>query len=287
MYPAETALLLFRNSPGGSPEASEGRAPSRPQPAYPSVCNAARISSRMAGSSIVAGILKSSPSAILTMVARRILPDRVLGRRLTTSACLKAATGPIWSRTSLTHSALISASGRLVRNADHGAFGNVRVAGQYLFHCASGQAMVRDVYDVVGPGHDVEIPVLIHISGVACFIVAREVVQVALLEPVFRVPKRRKCAWRQGKLDGDSAEFTRFQWVSTFVENLHVIARHRHRGRAELDRQLLDAHRIRSDGPACLRLPPVIDNGYVQHPLRPLDGVRIGPLPRQKQGLQR
>jgi hypothetical protein len=40
------------------------------------------ISSRMAGSSIVAGILSSaSPSAIFCMVARRILPDRVLGKR--------------------------------------------------------------------------------------------------------------------------------------------------------------------------------------------------------------
>jgi hypothetical protein len=42
------------------------------------------------------------PSAIFFMVPRRILPERVLGRRLTVMAILKAATGPIFSRTSAT-----------------------------------------------------------------------------------------------------------------------------------------------------------------------------------------
>ena len=47
------------------------------------------------------------------MVPRRILPERVLGRRFTTITVLKAATGPISSRTSLTTSPSISAVGRL------------------------------------------------------------------------------------------------------------------------------------------------------------------------------
>ena len=59
---------------------------------------------------MVAGILNSAQSAILTMVARRILPERVFGRRSTTATSLNAATGPIFSRTSLMHSALISSS---------------------------------------------------------------------------------------------------------------------------------------------------------------------------------
>ena len=56
---------------------------------------------------MVAGILNSSPSAILTMVARRILPERVLGRRSTTVTSLKAATGPIWRQAFLYESELI------------------------------------------------------------------------------------------------------------------------------------------------------------------------------------
>ena len=48
---------------------------------------------------MVAGTLYSTLSAILCMVPRRILPERVLGSRLTTTAVLKAATGPMRSRT--------------------------------------------------------------------------------------------------------------------------------------------------------------------------------------------
>jgi hypothetical protein len=46
--------------------------------------DASPISSRIAGSSMVAGIFQSSPSAIFCMVPRRILPERVLGSRSTT-----------------------------------------------------------------------------------------------------------------------------------------------------------------------------------------------------------
>ena len=42
------------------------------------------------------------------MVPRRILPERVLGRRGTVMASLNAATGPIFSRTSATISRSIS-----------------------------------------------------------------------------------------------------------------------------------------------------------------------------------
>ena len=48
----------------------------------------------MAGSSIVAGILYSSLSAIFLIVPLKIFPDLVLGNLLTTIAILKAATGP-------------------------------------------------------------------------------------------------------------------------------------------------------------------------------------------------
>ena len=47
------------------------------------------------------------------MVPRRILPERVLGRRATVTAILKAATGPILSRTSATSSFSISAGSRV------------------------------------------------------------------------------------------------------------------------------------------------------------------------------
>ena len=53
-------------------------------------------------------MVQVSPSAIFFMVPRRILPERVFGSRGTVIASLKAATGPILSRTSATHSLSIS-----------------------------------------------------------------------------------------------------------------------------------------------------------------------------------
>ena len=78
--------------PGRSPGAA---APPRSRP-------------RIAGSSIVAGTLYCLPSAMLFMVPRRILPERVLGRRATAATSLNAATGPICSRTRWISSALRS-----------------------------------------------------------------------------------------------------------------------------------------------------------------------------------
>src|SRR5205823_6704878 len=75
---------------------------------YPTVANAAVISSRTAGSSIVGGTRYSIPSAIFLIVPRRILPERVLGSRGTTRAVLNAATGPIRSRTIRTSSSAMA-----------------------------------------------------------------------------------------------------------------------------------------------------------------------------------
>jgi len=60
---------------------------------------------------MVAGIVQLSPSAIFFIVPRRIFPERVFGSRPTVVASLNAATGPIFSRTSATHSFSISVGG--------------------------------------------------------------------------------------------------------------------------------------------------------------------------------
>src|SRR5207247_336940 len=66
---------------------------------YPRAFSASPISSRMPGSSMVAGTVYSTPSAMRFTVPLRIFPERVFGRRFTTAAVLKLATGPMPSRT--------------------------------------------------------------------------------------------------------------------------------------------------------------------------------------------
>ncbi len=109
------AIALDREQPsqGRSREVSRDRArgltcssaPLRPPHA---ALTPTPISSRIAGSSIVAGIVQASPSAIFFIVPRRIFPERVFGSRATMIASLNAATGPIFSRTSTTSSRSIS-----------------------------------------------------------------------------------------------------------------------------------------------------------------------------------
>src|SRR4051794_18382934 len=79
---------------------------------YPIADNPAEISSRIEGSSIVAGAVHGTPSAIFFTVPRTILPERVLGSRFTTIADLNDTTGPICRRTSSTSSATSSARSR-------------------------------------------------------------------------------------------------------------------------------------------------------------------------------
>jgi hypothetical protein len=56
---------------------------------YPIAARFAAISSKIAGSSIVGGIVYATPSAIFLIVPRTILPERVFGSRLTGVAALK------------------------------------------------------------------------------------------------------------------------------------------------------------------------------------------------------
>ncbi|MEY9610320.1 hypothetical protein ABIF21_003194 [Bradyrhizobium elkanii] len=70
------------------------------------------------------------------------------------------------------------------------------------------------------------------------------------------------------------------------VDDVDLIARHRHRGRAVLDRQLAEPDRIAGDAPSGLGLPPVVDDRHLQLLLGPLHRRRIGALAGEEQGAE-
>ena len=74
--------------------------------------------------------------------------------------------------------------------------------------------------------------------------------------------------------------------MAAFVQDLHIKARHRHRRRADLDRQSLNPDGVRGNGIAGFGLPPMVDHRHVQMALGPQNGVRVGTLPGKVQGLQ-
>ena len=116
---------------------------------------------------MVAGIFHSLLSAIFCMVPRRILPDRVLGRRLTTVAVLKdghRADAVAHHLHDLLDDLVVAAGDpglqhdeadghlalEVVVHAEDRALGHVLVVGQHLLHGAGGEAVAGHVDDVVG-----------------------------------------------------------------------------------------------------------------------------------------
>jgi hypothetical protein len=144
----------------------------------------------------------------LRIVARRIFPDRVFGRRSTTVAVLNAATAPDPAadhlhdlRDDLLVRALDprlkneEADGKLalelVLGPDHGALGDVRVRGQNLLDRSGRQAMAGYVDDVVGAGQHEHVARVIDVPSVGGLVVAGERRKVDLTEAFVCVPQCR------------------------------------------------------------------------------------------------
>jgi hypothetical protein len=69
----------------------------------------------------------------------------------------------------------------LVRDADDGALGHIRMIRQHLLHAAGGEAMAGHVDDVVDAAHDEQIAVVVDEAGIAGQVVPG-LVQVGLQE---------------------------------------------------------------------------------------------------------
>ena len=160
------------------------------------------------------------------------------------------------------------------------------MACQHLFHRTGRQAMPGNVDHVIGAGHDVEIAVLIDIARIAGFIKAGEMGEIALHEAGFGVPQGGQRAGGQRQADGDGAQRAGGHRVAALIQHLHVVARHGDGGRADLDRQGFDAHRIGGNGVAGFGLPPVVDHRHLHMALRPEDGIGVGAFAGQIDGLQ-
>ena len=70
--------------------------------------------------------------------------------------------------------------------------------GKHLFQLARRQAVARDIDDVVGARHDVEIAVLVLVAGITGLVIAGEGRQIFLDKGVVRAPDAGKAGWRQG-----------------------------------------------------------------------------------------
>ena len=173
---------------------------------------------------------------------------------------------------------------QIIGDADDGAFGHVRVGGQNLFHGPGGEAVAGDVDDVVGARHDVEIAVLVDVSGVGGFVIAGKARQIAFDEALIVAPQRWQAGGRQRQFHADGAQFSGGQLFAVFVQHVDFVTGHGHAGRAVFRWQKAQPHGIGGDGPSGFGLPPVVDHRHAQMALGPVQGVGIGALAGQEEG---
>ena len=173
-----------------------------------------------------------------------------------------------------------------VGEADHGAFGDGRVLADHLFHGAGGEPVSGDVDDVVGAAHDEDVAVLVPVAGVAGGVVALERLEVGGNVAFVVAPERGQGAGRQRQAQDDVAFRAGLDVPAGAVDDVEPEAGHRDAGRAGLDRQSVEAAGVGADGPAGLRLPPVVDHRNTEDPGGPVEGVGVQPLAGREQGAQ-
>ena len=93
-----------------------------------------------------------------------------------------------------------------IRNADHGAFGNIGMCRQDLLDLPGGEAMGGDIDDVVGSGRCVDVAVAVDEPGIGGLIEAGKGAQISGDEFVVGLPQARQRAGRQWQFDRQRAD---------------------------------------------------------------------------------
>ena len=138
--------------------------------------------------------------------------------------------------------------------------------------------MGRDVDDIVGPGHDMDVAILVHDAGVArVHPLAIEPAQVALVEALLVLPEGPERRRGERQRQDDVAHLAARHLVALVVHDPHVEPRHRLARRAGLDIErrvvpyrcppiapgVRDERDARDGGPR-LGAPPVVDDAGVR-----------------------
>ena len=143
--------------------------------------------------------------------------------------------------------------------------------------------MPGHVDDVVDAAHDIEVAVVVAKPGVSREIEPRMLRQIGPEKAFVVLPQRRERSGRQRQPDDQPADLVRSGFLAGIGEHADVVARNRTRRRSGLHRQQAKAGAVRDRGPAKFRLPPVIDDRYMQPVSRPQERIRIAAFSGQEQ----
>ena len=172
---------------------------------------------------------------------------------------------------------------------NHCHFGNARMTGDTLFNLARPQPMPGNVNHIVSAPENKVITVSIadppvksgvHRTGKQRPVRLHKAVVVA--PNGLNTPRRQRPFHHQHPFLVDAARF-----AGDFIEQLHVIAIHRHAGATQTRRPVVQTASNRHNRPAGFGLPVVVDDRHIQRIAHPTGGRLVQRLPRQIEHFQR
>ncbi len=267
-----------------------------------------------AGSSIVVRSPGSRPSQTAWIARRSSLPERVFGSTLTKCTRAGRASAPscvvdrlhdvaFEPQARRRHRRARAASLRddeghrdlalqRIGHADHRDLGDVRMARDALLDLARAEPVAGDVDDVVGAAEDEVVAVGVADAPVEGVVDAAGPGCCPSRSRTKRASSRHTVCMQPGGI-GPSITTTPLRFGSTMscagrlVDQLDVVAVHRHARAAELARRRLDAVGDRQDRPAALGLPVVVDDRLAERLGDPRRGRLVERLAGQEQRAQR
>ncbi|MNE53012.1 hypothetical protein D3C80_1477120 [compost metagenome] len=157
------------------------------------------------------------------------------------------------------------------------------MTGDQVFHFAGGQAMTRNVDDIVGAPHDVDEAVFIQITAIAGVVIARIRGEVGVQVTLVIAPQGLAAAWRQWQGNHNGALLVGAEQLAFVVQHAHVIPRHCAVARTGSRRATVQPDTGRSHRPAGFGLPPVVMHSLAAGVLQPLVGTGVELLAGQEQ----
>ncbi len=176
-----------------------------------------------------------------------------------------------------------------VLHADYRHFGNVRIAGNTLLDLARPQPVPCHVYHVIRTPQNEVIAVSVTNAPVKGGVhLARKQRPVGIHKPRVIPPDSLDTARRQRPFNHQhTLLIRRTRFTGHLIEQLYVVAVHRHAGTAQTRRPVVQPAGNCHNRPAGFGLPVVIDNRDAQRFCYPTGGWFVQRFPRQIQHLQR
>ena len=153
------------------------------------------------------------------------------------------------------------------------------MAGQHFLQLTGGKPVAGHVDHIVDATHDIDVAVRVPMAAIPGEVEAGVAGPIGIDIALMVAPNGGEGARRQRLLEDDGALFAGAKLAAVLVQDAQVVTRGRQGWGAGTGLHQLHPGEVGADGPAGLRLPPMVDDGNAQVLPQPMVGGRVQPLP--------